>query len=57
MLNLEHAMGIYMITNNITGDCYIGQSVDIPRRIREHLYVDKKPFTPVKEAIKQYSAS
>ena len=54
MLNLEHAMGIYMITNNITGDCYIGQSVDIPRRIREHLYVDKKPFTPVKEAIKQY---
>lgn len=47
-------MGIYMITNNITGDCYIGQSVDIPRRIKEHFCVNSKPLSPVKEAIRQY---
>lgn len=28
--------GIYKITNPTTGECYIGQSVDIERRIRDH---------------------
>lgn len=29
-------IGIYKITNKINNKCYIGQSVDITRRIREH---------------------
>lgn len=29
--------GIYKITNKINGKCYIGQSVDIKRRWREHI--------------------
>lgn len=28
--------GIYKITNNITNKCYIGKSVDIKRRFKEH---------------------
>lgn len=28
--------GIYKITNISTGECYVGQSVDIERRIRDH---------------------
>lgn len=31
-------IGIYKITNNINGKCYIGQSIDIQRRWEEHLY-------------------
>lgn len=30
--------GIYRITNNLTGKSYIGQSMDINRRINEHRY-------------------
>lgn len=29
--------GIYKITNTINGKCYIGQSINIERRIKEHL--------------------
>lgn len=29
-------IGIYKITNKNTGQVYIGQSVDIERRIQEH---------------------
>lgn len=54
MLKLENKAGIYKITNNITGECYIGQSVDIPRRIMEHFCVNTKPLTPVKEAVIKY---
>lgn len=32
-------IGVYRITNNITGDFYIGSSKDIESRIRKHLYV------------------
>ena len=28
--------GIYIIRNKITGDCYVGQSISIKRRLREH---------------------
>ena len=35
-------MGIYKITNKINGKCYIGQSVDIQKRWREHTHHAKK---------------
>lgn len=54
MLNLENTMGVYQITNTITGDAYIGQSVNIPRRVKEHFCVNSKPLTPVKEAVVKY---
>lgn len=31
-------VGIYRIYNLITGQSYIGQSIDLDRRIREHFY-------------------
>lgn len=38
--------GIYKITNNINGKIYIGQSIDIERRFKQHL---KKSNTPDKQ--------
>ena len=34
--------GIYKITNEINGDCYIGSSKDIERRWKQHLYLSQK---------------
>lgn len=34
-------IGVYKVTNNINGHCYIGSSLDIERRWREH---HSKPF-------------
>ena len=34
--NIGHDSGIYRLYNTITGDCYIGQSKDIAKRIQEH---------------------
>ena len=31
-------IGIYKITNNINGKIYIGQSIDIKERWKQHLY-------------------
>lgn len=28
--------GVYAIINNTTGDCYVGSSIDINRRFRDH---------------------
>lgn len=30
------ASGIYIIKNKITGECYVGQSISLKRRLREH---------------------
>ena len=30
--------GVYEIVNIITGDCYIGSTVDLERRRKEHFY-------------------
>lgn len=54
MLNLEYESGIYMIRNNITGDCYIGQSVNIPNRIREHFRTDRAKPTKVQRQVIRY---
>ena len=34
--------GVYKITNEINGDCYIGSSKDIERRWKQHLYLSQK---------------
>lgn len=34
--NIKHSSGVYKITNNMTGDCYIGKSKDIFVRIGQH---------------------
>ena len=43
-----------MIRNNITGDCYIGQSVNIPKRITGHFRTDRKKPSKVQKQIIQY---
>lgn len=34
-------IGIYKITNKINGKCYIGQSINIQKRINEHFWKSK----------------
>lgn len=47
-------IGIYKIENKINGKVYIGQSVDILRRWREHRYSISKADTPLYRAINKY---
>ena len=44
--------GIYKITNNITNKCYIGKSVDIERRFKEHK--NSKDNFAIHTSIKKY---
>lgn len=39
--------GIYKITNKISGKCYIGQAVDIRKRLQQHVasYIRKSTFS------------
>ena len=51
--------GIYKITNNINGHLYIGQSVDIKARFRQHIFSalhpkDKDHNTPIHLALYKY---
>ena len=51
--------GIYKITNKINGHYYIGQSVDIDKRFREHCFSarhhdDKDHNSPIHLAIAKY---
>ena len=32
-------IGIYKITNKVNNKIYIGQSINIEKRIKEHLYI------------------
>lgn len=43
---------IYIITNNINGKCYIGQTINIERRFREHKNARSKQ--PIHSAIRKY---
>ena len=54
VLNLDCEMGVYKIVNNITGDCYVGQSVNIPKRIIEHFRTDRKKPSRVQKQVKEY---
>lgn len=51
--------GIYKIINNINGKIYIGQSIDIKKRYREHIFsgthnYDKDANSPIHKAMKKY---
>ena len=39
-------MGIYKITNKLNGNCYVGQSVDIPRRWKEEISASRRIKDP-----------
>ena len=49
--------GVYEIVNTITGDCYIGSSVDLERRKRQHFRENvwkHKPNKQLYKDMKQY---
>lgn len=49
--------GVYQIVNTITGDCYIGSSVDLKKRKREHFceyYWKRESNKPLYKDMKQY---
>lgn len=48
--------GIYKITNNISGKCYIGQAVDIRSRLMEHLNASNTGKNVIYKAIRKYGA-
>lgn len=47
-------IGIYKITNKISGKSYIGQSNDIERRFKEHQTKGNRSRIPVDIAIQKY---
>ena len=47
-------IGIYKITNNCTGQSYIGQSIDIAKRWQQHIKNNKKANRPLHDDIKAY---
>ena len=51
-------MGIYKITNSQTGECYIGQAVDIYKRWNQHckagLGIDTPPGNKLYKAMQEY---
>lgn len=58
ILQSKTKCGIYKITNTITDECYIGQSVDIYKRWSEHckcgLGIDTPPGNKLYKAIQEY---
>jgi group I intron endonuclease len=49
---MNRAIGIYSIVNNINGKVYIGQSVNIYKRWKEHINMDSKSL--IHRAIQKY---
>lgn len=47
-------IGIYLITNKLNNKCYVGQSVDIARRWRQHREAASHGETPLYKAIQKY---
>ena len=50
-------IGIYKITNRINNKCYIGQSINIERRWKEHINDDIKLDRAIGKAFKKYGIS
>lgn len=48
--------GIYLITNNLNGNMYVGGSVDIERRFKEHKRGDDIKTSAIDKAIRKYGA-
>ena len=47
-------VGIYIITNLINGNRYIGQSIDIKRRFWDHRCISHETNRHMKHALKKY---
>lgn len=46
--------GIYLIRHSVSGKCYVGQSVDIPRRWSEHRSPGDNEPSPIGRAIRKH---
>ena len=46
--------GVYLITNNINGHMYVGGSVDIQERFRQHKNYNDAEYSAIDKAIKKY---
>ena len=62
LYNIKHkylymTCGIYMIKNKITGQMYIGQSIDIERRWKEHYRGRDKTASYIDNAIDKHKKS
>lgn len=53
-INTHHISGIYLITNRLSGKKYIGQSVDIYRRLNSHRFLRQENAQAVDIAINKY---
>lgn len=51
--NIENVQGIYRIKNLVNGKVYVGQSVRIKKRFKEHIY-NKKRASVIHKAIQKY---
>ena len=51
---MERITGIYKITNKINGNAYIGQSVNIKKRLENHKCCNGNADFPLYKAIKEY---
>lgn len=52
--DLKNRSGVYMFYNIITGQCYIGSSVDLERRLRAHKHLVGRSPRPLYRAMHKY---
>lgn len=56
MIMTDDVCGIYLITNKNTGQMYVGQSIDIHRRFRDHRCAKGLGHSRIDNAINKYGA-
>ena len=49
-------IGIYCIRHILSGKCYVGQSINIKRRIQEYSHQSRKPSMAIVAALEKYGA-